>query len=74
MLEYFSNFFSKSSLKDMFTDFRKREEGRGREERKRGREKNINVREKHASAASCMHPNQGSNPKPFCVGDSAPTN
>ena len=41
-----------------------REEGGERE--KEG-ERNIDVREKHQSVASCMRPDQGSNPQPRYV-------
>ena len=36
-------------------------------ERERERERNISVREKHQLGASCMRPNQGSNPQPRYV-------
>ena len=43
-------------------------------ERGEGRvERNIDMREEHRLVASCMSPDQGSNPEPFGVWDGAPT-
>ena len=47
-------------LRICFMDFRERE-------RKGERLRNINVRDRYQSVASCMCPNQGSNPQPFTV-------
>ena len=50
------SYFFKSSPKDTFVDFRERGHER---EKERDRQTDIDVREKHQSAASCIHPDQG---------------
>ena len=42
-------------------------DGRKRQEREREREREIVMWERNQWVASCMHPDQGSNPQPWCM-------